>query len=233
MVKWRLGKWGSKEKKQIDKYEDIAAKIYADSKLEERLGMIFALHLALEVGDLDVMDFVDAEIPEKAKKMLKKIKTLSESEDPWERATAYEYQLQIMDLVLRTAAIPWMVGGEMGSAAEVLSGWEALYAHSKVAIQSVKNIIRRSKEGNPIQKYMDKTALLDNLQKFLTKYPFRYGRLISDLSYKEADIRPNQIAVFFNMTNTGGTGYKFTPGEDYRLRYAIPGNDPLPERLPS
>jgi len=233
MVKWQLGKWGTKEKKNINKYEDLAAKIYADGKLEERLGMVFALHLALEVGDLDILDFVDSDIPAKRKKMLIKIKELSTSDDPMERVQAYEYQLQIMDLVLRTAAIPWLTGGEMGSPAEVLDGWEGLYARSKVAILSVKNIIRRSNAGNTVQKFMDKTALLDNLQKFLTLYPFRYGRLISDLSYKEADIRPNQIAVFFNMTNTGGPGYKFTPGEEYRLKYAIPGNEPFPERMPS
>ncbi len=205
MVEWQLGPWGSKKKKPIGKLESLTAKLYADGILEARLGMIFAMHLALEVGNLDVLDFVDAEIPEGRKKMLIKIKELSSSNKPLDRVTGLEYQLQIVDLVLRTASIPWMTAGEMGSPAKVLDGWEGLYARSKTAILSVRNIILRSEAGLIIQKKMDLTALLDNLQKTLIMKPFRYGRLISDLSYKAADVRPNQIAVFFEMgTQTKG-----------------------------
>lgn len=199
MVQWKLGRWGSKEKKKVDKLENLAAKIYADDQLESRLGMIFSLHLALEVGDLDILDFIDADIPEKRKKMLTKIKELSLSKSPLDRVKAYEYQLQIMDLVLRTASIPWLTAGELGAPAEVLDGWEGLYARSKKAIISVKNIIIRSEAGLIVQKNMDLTALVDNLHKTLIMKPFRYGRLISDLSYKSQDVRPNQIAVMFNM----------------------------------
>jgi len=151
--------WAKRKDRELIELKDLGLKIHADNRLEERIKQIELLHLAIE-GNLNLP--LEEEAPEF--KVVQEIHELLESADPGNKIMGLKKQLNLLDRILRTAAIPWLRAGDGTVTARILHGWEGLYSKTKGVINSVENIIRRGEEGNIIQRLVDKSELVEKLE---------------------------------------------------------------------
>jgi len=213
------GKLG--EKNEIIQLRDLGLKVYADRHLEERIKLIELLHLAIEGAQL-LPD--EEETPET--QVIEEIGELIQSNDPEEKIDGLRMKLNLLDRVLRTSAIPWLRPGDGTATARILQGWERLYSKAKDIINSVDNIIRRGEEGGIIQRLVNKSELVENLEGFLNVEVFSYGLLIADMSFMDRDVRPSQAAVIYQPFMGPGNpqpipqgyppGWAFKPAEEVK-----------------
>lgn len=200
---WKF--WEKKNDKGGNAIEDLGLKIYSDRVLQYRISMIYLLHLAVEGGTLDLPTYLKDEADENEKNIetIKLIRKLMASGKLPDKMKAINLQVTFLDFIMRTVAIPWLRAGDSRAYAKIVNGWEGLYSKSKSLVDSVEYVVNLDKEeGGVAQRFIDKSALVKNLKNFLTVVTFRYGLLITNVSYRDVDVRPSHIAII----SQGGRG---------------------------
>jgi len=200
---WKF--WEKKTDKGSNAIEDLGLKIYSDRVLQYRISMIYLLHLAVEGGTLDLPTYLKDEADENEKNIetIQLIRTLNAKGTLPDRMKAINLQITFLDFVMRTVAIPWLRAGDSHAYAKIVNGWEGLYSKSKSLVDSVEYVVKLDDaEGGVAQRFIDKSALVKNLKNFLTVITFRYGLLIADISFRDVDVKPSQIAIVYqNVIN--------------------------------
>jgi len=196
-----------KEKPITSLISDLGLKIYTDDSLKSRTRMVYLLHLAIQGGTVPPPEDLGLDEADKNIQIINDIKRLSNSDKYTDQLDALKLQLTFMDLILRTSSIQWFRAKDDRKAAKILFGWEGLFSKSKTVITAVENILAHNEEEGLVSKFMNRSELLYNLKVFLTLVPFKYGLLISDISYGNEDILPTQIAVLHqNVVDGSGRG---------------------------
>ena len=194
------------EKNTYKKIEELGLKLHADDILQGRIAMIDYLHLALQEGTIELPDYIDKNSKDENLQTLVKINELSRSDEYEDQINAIQSQLQFLDRVVRTVAVPWLRAGDDRGSAKCLRGWERLFSLAKAIVRQVENMFTDDDKNALISRVMDRSEIMYNLKIYLSVCTFKYGLYIVDISFRNVDVSPNQIALIMNTGDGQGYG---------------------------